>query len=139
MIRHEVLSGCPSTTTKERALATTSDESMTDWLLALLRYAVTRDDADNATMLAIAEAIDARGSHTEPSSFDFFRRTSGELCQAIGEDASPDRSAIIKRHLDRIEDDRLRRVFAAAVEIEVPQHVADSAKHRRPELWRGLG
>ncbi len=90
-------------------------------------------------VLAIAEAIDARGSRSESRTFDFFRRTSLELCQAIGEEASPARSVIIRRHLDRIEDARLRRAFAAAVEVELPQHDAASTKSRRPELWRGLG
>ncbi len=116
----------------------TSDERTRDWLLALLRYAVTRDADHLSAVLAIAEAIDARGSHAEPPSFDFFRRTSLELCEAIGEGPSPSRSAIIKRHLDRIEEGRLRRAFAAAVDIETPQHAADGTKAHRPELWRGL-
>lgn len=137
MTRHQVLRGCPSMT-KERTLATTSNGRTRDWLLALLRYAVTRDAADLSTVLAIAEAIDARGAQAEPPSFDFFRRTSLELCRAIGEQASPGRSAIIRRHLDRIEDGRLRRAFAAAVDIETPQHAADGTKAHRPELWRGL-
>lgn len=124
---------------KEKTPATTSDEPTRDWLLAVLRYAVTRDAADLSVVLGLAEAIDARGSHSEPSSFEFFRRSSLELCQAIGEEASPGRSATIKRHLDRIEDARLRRAFAAAVEIELPHHAADGTKLRRPELWRGLG
>ena len=111
---------------------------MNDWLLALLRYAVTRDDADQSAALAIAEAIDARGARSERS-FDFFHRTSLELCQAIGEEPSPARSVIIRRHLDRIEDARLRRAFAAAAEVELPQQDAASTKPRRPELWRGLG
>jgi len=124
--------------TKDRTLAAASDRPMNDWLLALLRYAVTREEADQSAVLAIAEAIDARGPRSESRTFDFFRRTSLELCQAIGEEASPGRSAIFKRHLDRIEDGRLRRAFAAAVDIEPPQRAADSTKPHRPELWRGL-
>jgi hypothetical protein len=124
--------------TKAETLTTAPDQPMNDWLLALLRYAVTRDDADQSAVLVIAEAIDARGPRSELRTFDFFRRTSLELCRAIGEDASPGRSAIIKRHLDRIENVRLRRAFAAAVDIESPQNAADSTKPHRPQLWRGL-
>jgi hypothetical protein len=111
---------------------------MQDWLLALLRYAVTRCDADRSAALAIAEAIDVRGGHTAPSSFDFFRRTSLELCKAISGETSHDHSVIVRRHLDRIEDVRLRRAFAAAVEVELEQPTGEIRKPRRSELWRGL-
>ena len=75
---------------------------------------------------------------SELSPFDFFRRTSLELCQAITQEFAPGRSVIIKRHLDRIEDIRLRNVFAAAVDIGLPQRPAESAKAHHSELWRGL-
>ena len=119
---------------EERTPDAMNEAPARDWLFALLRYAVTRDDADQAAVLAIAEAIDARGSRAASTSFDFFRRTTLELCRAIREPGNPGRSAIIRRHLDRIEDDRLRRAFAVAVEL--PD--ADSSGLRRPELWRGL-
>ena len=123
----------------ERTRSAVSDAPSRDWLLAVLRYAVTREEADLSAVLAIAEALDSRGSNSQPSSFHFFSRTSLEVCQAIQEEACLGRTAIIKRHLDRIEDSRLRRAFAAAVESALAQRPANSPKSHSPKLWRGLG
>jgi hypothetical protein len=122
--------------TKGEAAAGTADPPTREWLLAMLRYAVTRNDADQSAVQMIAEALDARGV---PSSFDFFRRTSRELCLAIGEGASPRRTVVIRRQLDWIDDARVRRALAAALEVDLSEHAADGAKPRRSTLWRGLG
>jgi hypothetical protein len=89
-----------------------------DWLLAILRFAVTLHDADRSAVLVIAEEIDKLGSRAEDqSAFKFFRRTSTELCSAILDKQNSMRSAILRLHLKRIDDCRLRRAFEAAIKF----------------------
>ena len=55
------------------------------WQLAILRFAVTLDNADRLAVLMIAAELDRLGSAdamTRPD-FSFFRKTSAELCAAI--------------------------------------------------------
>ena len=84
-----------------------------EWLLAVLRFAVTLEPADRTTVLAIAEEIDRSGLPTV--SFAFFVRTTTELCHAIADIDDPQRIAILHRHLKRIDDPRLQRAFGAAI------------------------
>ena len=88
------------------------------WQLAMLRFAVTLDDADRLAVMAIASEIDRLGPERggQPD-FGFFRRSSAELCAAI---LQPNELAatLLHRHLARIDDDRLRRAFAAAIEAD---------------------
>ena len=54
------------------------------WHLAVLRYAVTLDNADRLAVLRIAREIDRLYPRQDGSTdFEFFRRTSAELCAAI--------------------------------------------------------
>jgi hypothetical protein len=107
------------------------------WQLALLRFAVTMDHSDRINVLAIANEIDRGGREAKESAdFGFFRKTSTELCAAIlRQTESAD--AILRQYLGRLEDDRLTRAFAAAIEMDdqVPAM-------RKPKidkgLWRGL-
>jgi hypothetical protein len=107
-----------------------------EWLLLLLRFAITRDAKDEAAALALADEIDALGLRWRPSAPSFFRRTCREVCQAIAAPDDPKRAAILKQHLARIDDPRLRRAFQAAVEPE--QGAPGASKRKRPDLWTGL-
>jgi hypothetical protein len=114
-----------------------------DWLLALLRYAITLHDADKLAALEIAEEIDKLGSRVDAQpAFNFFRRSSTELCSAIADKRDPNRNAILQRHLKRIDDHRLRRAFAAAIEFrETFETVTTANKIRKRgslDLWEGL-
>ena len=60
----------------------------------LLRYAVTREEADHAALLAAAAELDRSGSRSEQPAFDFFTRTSIEFCVALG---APDQPRIARR------------------------------------------
>src|SRR5258708_9950368 len=54
------------------------------WQLAILRFAVTLDNADRLAVMAIAGEIDRLGPpHDSKPDFSFFRRTSAELCAGI--------------------------------------------------------
>lgn len=126
------------------------------WLLALLRLAVTHDDMDRAEVLAAARGLDRlRTPKGAASSFRFFADLSATLCAAIIDATRPDRRDILRRHIGRIADLRLRRAFAAAVDIEpatatdrsptpanrtAPQRSSGGrAAPPRAALWRGLG
>jgi hypothetical protein len=107
------------------------------WQLAILRFAVTLDNADR--LLAIASEIDALGpKHDNKPDFGFFRKTSAELCAAI---LRPNEltSTVLRQYLARIDDDRLKRVFAAAIEADRPKVSSVGKPSRRKNgLWRGL-
>ena len=118
-------------------------KKVNDWLLALLRFAVTLHNADKFAVLLMAEEIDELGSRADAQpGFNFFRRASTELCSAIVDKRNPKRSAVLHLHLKRISDGRLRRAFAAAIEIEDIYRIVPSIeKIRKPDnqdLWGGL-
>jgi hypothetical protein len=109
------------------------------WQLAILRFAVTLDDADRLAVLAIASEIDRLGlpRNSEPD-FSFFRRTSTELCAAIlrPNELTP---AVLRQYLARIDDDRLKRVFAATIEADQPKMSSVRKPVERDNgLWKGL-
>ena len=109
------------------------------WHLAILRFAVTFDNADRLAVLAIANEIDRLGlQHDGKPDFNFFRRTSAELCAAI---LRPNEltSTLLRQYLARIDDDRLKRTLAAAMEADQPTvSSADKPIKRDNGLWRGL-
>ncbi len=109
------------------------------WHLAILRYAVTLDNADRLAVLRIAREIDGLYPQQEGSTeFEFFRRTSAELCSAI---LQPNERAttVLQQHLARIDDDRLKRAFAAAIDASQPAVTQISRPaRRRNDLWKGL-
>jgi len=116
-----------------------SARTLRAWQLAILRFAVTLDNADRLAVMAIANEIDRLDvQHDSKPEFSFFRRTSAELCAAI---LRPNEltTTLLHQYLARIDDDRLKRVFAAAIETEQPQASSISKPFKRDSgLWRGL-
>jgi hypothetical protein len=108
-----------------------------EWLLLLLRFAITCDPKDQAAAFAMADEIDALGHQWRPSAPSFFRRTSGEVCKAITALDDPERATILKKHIARIDDLQLRRAFQAAVNLEQVSPRAASKK-KRQDFWAGL-
>jgi hypothetical protein len=113
------------------------------WLLAILRFAVTLEQADRAAALAVAEEMDRVGWRSEDQpTFKFFGRTSTELCSAIADKENPKTVAVLRLHLKRIDDHRLRRALEAAIELgdysAVTRTVSKSKKHECRDLWNGL-
>jgi hypothetical protein len=109
------------------------------WHLAILRFAVTLDNADRLAVLAIASEIDRLGPQQDGTAdFSFFRETSAELCAAI---LQPNEfaSVVLRQYLARIDDDRLKRAFAATIEAYQPKG-SSAGKHFKRDrgLWRGL-
>jgi hypothetical protein len=117
----------------------TQGRALQAWHLALLRFAVTLEASDRQAGRAIAAELDRSGCRDRHSpSFAFFRKYTEELCNAI---VRPDHSGetIIRRHLSRMADGRLKRAFQAAVELAPPVIIESrSVERRRRDLWRGL-
>ena len=109
------------------------------WQLSILRFAVTLDNADRLAVMAIASEIDRLGPEQDGKpDFSFFRRTSVELCAAI---LQPNEltATLLRQYLARIDDDRLKRVFAAAIEADRPKVSWTGKSFKRDRgLWRGL-
>jgi hypothetical protein len=109
------------------------------WQLALLRFAVTLDNADRLAVFAIAGEIDKLNLEGgERSSFRFFRKTSAELCASISD---PNEAGLLylRKYLMRIDDERLTRSFAAAIGYDRPEKsFVGKPAGRTDHLWRGL-
>jgi hypothetical protein len=88
-----------------------------DWLLLLLRFAVTREQSDQSAVFAMADELDALGMRWPPVTSRFFLRTSSEVCQAITAVGDRRSNAVLQSHIARIDDPRLRRAFQAAVDL----------------------
>jgi hypothetical protein len=118
------------------------DRNVREWLLLLLRFAITQQPSDRSAACGMAEQLDSLGTQGPPSAFHFFRRTSEEVCRAIVvvEDSQSD--GVLRRHLARIDDPRLRRAFQAAVGVcQKPERVLYLAKgkeRKHGDLWKGL-
>ena len=54
-----------------------------EWLLLLLRYAVTREPSDRSAALAMADELDSLGGQWRPGAPRFFLKTGAEVCSAI--------------------------------------------------------
>ncbi|MGN1290256.1 MAG: hypothetical protein ACI4XG_27265 [Bradyrhizobium sp.] len=107
------------------------------WQLAVLRFAVTLDDHDRMHALGVAGEVDRLGGAADDA-FNFFRRTTAELCRAIhGSDAQVE--AIVLRFLTQIDNTRLRRAFEAAIANDrTPPKIVSSRSRPNVDLWRGL-
>lgn len=113
-------------------------ERIRNWLLAILRFAVTRDDTDRLCALEAARKLDRHDPDGNPS-FAFFARTSAEICNAIVADDDARRQAVLDRHFNAIEDHRLRDALKAATAFR-PVRLTPSKpeKRTREYLWKGL-
>ena len=113
-----------------------------EWLFLLLRFVITRDVKDRAAAVGTAEIMDGVDRCWRPSGPTFFARTSEAVCRAIADQQDPACSATLRTLVQRIDDPRLKRAFAAVLELET-SHAAARARsaRRRPvpvDLWRGL-
>jgi len=117
------------------------DKKIREWQLLLLRFAITHEPADQIAVLAHAEELDSVGLWWRPTAPSFFRRTSQEVCAAIQAAGAPRQTAVLRKHISRIADPRLRRAFAAAVglqEASVKQRALKTRKRKNSDLWKGL-
>jgi hypothetical protein len=108
-----------------------------EWLLLLLRFAITRHPDDQEAALRTAGEIDSLGIKDGSSAPSFFRRSTTEVCGAIAaSEHGSERHEILTKHLARIEDPRLRRAFRAGVDLDESSQQR-TVRARRQDLWRG--
>ena len=106
--------------------------------LAILRFALTLDNADRLGVLAIASEIDRpHRPHDEQMDFDFFRRSSTELCEAILHPNKNGAETKLQQYLARIDDAQLMRALATVIKVEQPEYTKPRSK-AYSAIWRGL-
>jgi hypothetical protein len=112
-----------------------------EWLLLLLRYAVTRAASDRSAALAMADELDSLGGQWRPAARRFFLKTTEEVCLAIPAVNDRHNYRVLLRHLTRIDDPRLRRAFQAAIDLQQEielQRQSKSKGENGQDLWKGL-
>jgi hypothetical protein len=115
------------------------DRKVREWLLLLLRFAVTRERSDQSAVLAMADELDSSDGGWRPASPSFFLRTSNEVCAAILTVNDGHNNAVLQRHLSRIDDIRLRRAFRAAIGLHRPGEAPTQAEAKRTSWTRRNG
>ena len=91
------------------------DRKVREWLLLLLRFAVTREPSDQSAAIALADELNSSDGRWRPAAPSFFLRTSNEVCEAVLSVGDEHNSHVLRRHVARIDDPRLKRAFQAAV------------------------
>lgn len=118
------------------------DRKVREWLLLLLRFAVTREAADQVAALALADQLDSLGTGWHRAKPGFFVKISIEVSSAILALRDGEDNTVLRKHLARIDDPRLRRAFRAAVGLrnapETQARRAEDRRRKQPELWKGL-
>jgi hypothetical protein len=118
------------------------DRKVREWLLLLLRFAVTREATDQVAALAMADHLDSLGIGWKRAKPSFFVKTSIEVSNAILAVRDGDNNTVLRRHLARIDDPRLMRAFRAAVGLqetsEMQEESAVDKRRKYADLWKGL-
>jgi hypothetical protein len=118
------------------------ERKIREWLLLLLRFAVTHEQSDQCAVLAMAEELDSIGRCCGSGGPTFFRRTSQQLCRAILAAGDGPIEPVLRKHIARIHLPRLRRAFEAALGVESPAQSSASSERRKrrkdQDFWRGL-
>ena len=118
------------------------DRMLREWLLLLLRFAVAREQSDRSVALTMAEELDSFGRRWRPAGPCFFARTTNEVCDAIVADSDPQRDALLRKHIGRIDNFRLQRAFRSAVGLQsVPPQSSQrvtTQETKNSDLWKGL-
>lgn len=108
-----------------------------EWLLGILRFAITLERCDRGVAIDLAAEMDRLGSDKWQSGFSYFTRTSAKLCDCIVAKRDLDKLAVLRLYIGRIDDDRLRRAFEGVV-FERPNGSGYLRKQDREYLWKGL-
>lgn len=118
----------------EQTIPREVSRAMEEWLLSILRFAITLDEIDRAVILALAAAMDRRGS-----GFTFFARTSVKVCDAIVAKDRAEAISALRVFVHAIDHVALRRAFEAVLETKPPGADRRTITSRnREKLWQGL-
>jgi hypothetical protein len=108
-----------------------------EWLLGILRFAVTLEPSDRAVVMGLAVEMDRLGSDESQSRFSYFTRTSTKLCDCITAKHDFDKLAELCLHIEKIDDRRLRRALEGALFAKRNKSTR-SRQPNREYLWKGL-
>lgn len=86
-----------------------------EWLLRLLRFVITNDPSDQIAAFTTADEMDAGCRRWQPSGRTFFTRTTKEICAAVLSSDDPAHLLVLRKHLQRIDEPRLKRAFESRV------------------------
>jgi hypothetical protein len=118
--------------------ASKDSQDINDWLFALLRFAVTKERADRASAMAVAQKMDQRGLRPG-AQFSFFTRTSETFCNDADDRQDLKKLASLRRFVEQIGDNRLRRAFEVILQIGRPKPSAHKIRrYDHKELFKGL-
>ena len=118
----------------EQIISREGSRAMEEWLLSILRFAITLDEIDRVAVFAAAAAMGRRDS-----GFTFFARTSVKVCDAIVAKDRAEAISALRVFVHAIDHVALRRAFEAVLEIKPPgadRHTI--ASRNRENLWHGL-
>ena len=110
---------------------------ISEWLLGILRFAVTLEQRDQAAVMCLAAEMDCPGAGTSRSGFSYFTRTSTRLCDCIAAKHDLDKLAELCRYIEKIDDRRLRRALEGTLFAKRNKSVR-SRQPDREYLWKGL-
>jgi hypothetical protein len=119
------------------AAAIEESHRIREWLLGILRFAVTLERCDRAAVTNLAAEMDRLGASKTQSGFSYFTRTSTKLCDCIVAKRSFANLAELWLHLEQINDNRLRFALEGAL-FEKAGGPTRSRKRDREYLWKGL-
>jgi hypothetical protein len=108
-----------------------------EWLLGILRFAVTLEQRDQAAVMCLAAEMDRLGASTTQSGFSYFSRTSTKLCDCIAAKHDFEKLAELCLHIEKIDDRRLRRALKGALFAKGNKSVR-SRQPDREYLWKDL-
>jgi hypothetical protein len=118
------------------------DRRVREWLLLLLRFAVTREATDQVAALALADQLDSLGIGWKRAKPGFFVKTNIEVSNVILALRDGENDTVLRTHLARIDDPRLKRAFRAAVGLhdasETRAGNGEDKRRKLPDLWKGL-
>jgi hypothetical protein len=108
-----------------------------EWLLGVLRFTVTLEQCDRATVMCLAAEMDRLGASTTQSGFSYFTRTSTKLCNCLVAKRDFDKFAELCLYIEKIDDRRLRRALEGVL-FERRNKPTRSRQLDREYLWKGL-
>jgi hypothetical protein len=110
--------------------------------LLLLRFAVAREVADQMAALALADQLDSLGMRWNRANPGIFVKTNIEVSNAILALRDGENDIVLRTHLARIDDPRLKRAVRAAADLhdasETQAGNAEDKRRKQPDLWKGL-
>jgi len=103
-------------------------DRITQWQLAILSFAITRSDADRASVDRLARHLDLIGI-SPVGTASFFRRTSTDVCRWILADKTLDEADGLRRFFSWIDEPRLGAAFLAVIGLIPEDRASNGVRH----------